>query len=1313
MTTEALAQPGIAPTEKPPCPYVGLDPFGAGDREYFFGRDRDIDLIVANVEAFRLTLLYGPSGVGKSSVLGAGVVPKLAERSEGRPALVIALNSWRDDVSRALDVETWQAATAAGLTLPPTDPAAPLAERLQTWAEHIRGDVFCVFDQFEDYFLYHDKPGERFGVELARALASEGNPANFLISLREDALGQLDRFQPYVPNLFDNYYRLDHLRSDQAREAIVGPVARYNSHRSGPPVEIESALVEDVLAQVRTGEVVVGATGEGRLARAAERDEIETAHLQLVLTRLWEEDIAGGSSVLRAETLVRLGGAAAIVRAHLDDSMAHLPHDAQTLAERVFGQLVTPSGTKIAHTADDLASYAEVGTEELTPVLDYLADGNVRILRGVPPAPSRPDSPRYEIFHDALAPAILDWRHRQVAAEQRADAERQLAASRSSLRRERRRRLRLAGVLVLSLVLLAATGVLLYQSRAAERRQRSERLAAESAEMIEADPTEAARLAVLAWDGDDTDAAADAIRVASSRLLAQRALVGHTAAISSVDVSADGDLTLTTSHDGTSRVWDSGGSPVATLVGHDGPVYGGQFSPDGASILTWSVDGTARSWNAETGTPLAVVDDYDAAGARAADVSADGRLAASPNTAGGVTVWEVANGDVEADLPPPAGSAVTALTFNPADADILFTGHEDGAIRAWSVSAPTEARASVQDPRMFWISAMAVSPDGKTVAAGTGIADLLLWEWSGDEEPVVTFADEHGTEPIVSISFSADGKALVGAARKASVLWRDDGNGWQAAGALEHTDWANSVDIADDFFVSASRDGTVLAGDSRTGQLLADLRGHAGAVMDIVVTPDGAIVTASDDGTARVWRAPTARSLVGHRDWVIDVDVAADDGRTAASAGTDGQVIVWDTNTGAALETIDGIADHEFYSEGLPEMQNVAITGDGNLVVASSRFGDVWLWDLGTGIERPVREWAAFATGLDFEPDGSRLAIATDTGQIQLWDLDDDNANPAATIATGGRWAFIDWSPDGRRIAAGLADGSVAVFDAESLERTHTLRGHRGQVWAVAFSPDSASLATAGQDRTARIWDLASGEERARLAGHDVRLAAIAYLPGGEDDADDDRVVTGDAAGWLGIWDAATGQPLSLARAHGDSLNGLAILEGEAILSAGDDQALRVQSCEVCVPVDELVDRLRERLDALPPAEDLPAAEEASWNAAGRGSCISEYTVGAPAATFDVVDCAEPHQAEVAATFALPGGPFAPYPELDDLATRVDATCDEAFEEYVGIAPSESRFGIYNLVPSEKGWNLSDRSVVCLVLSPDASTIGSARGAGG
>ena len=398
-----MSAPGRPLIGKPGSPYQGLNHYEEQDAPFFFGREVERDLVVANLLAARLTLLYGQSGVGKSSLLLAGAVPLLRETPD---LAVVSFRSWGGDPEAGLSAAI---RAAAGLGLAARE--SRLADTIAAATGQAGRDLVIILDQFEEYFVYHPREdGGAFAVEFPRALSQRELPVSFLISIREDALARLDRFKGRIPDLFGNYLRLDRLDRQAGNDAIVQPLREYERRTAdGARVDIEPQLVEAVLDQVRVGNVQLGQTGEGVIDGGTRESRIEAPFLQLVLTRLWEEEKAAGSPVLRLETLDRLGGAKRIVPDHLNAAMAELSPAERHLAARMFRFLVTPSGTKIAHHVVDLAAYAEATVDEVEPLLDRLSGQQARILRSA-------GEGRFEIYHDVLAAAILDWRARYLLA---------------------------------------------------------------------------------------------------------------------------------------------------------------------------------------------------------------------------------------------------------------------------------------------------------------------------------------------------------------------------------------------------------------------------------------------------------------------------------------------------------------------------------------------------------------------------------------------------------------------------------------------------------------------------------------------------------------------------------------------------------------------------------------------------------------------------------------------------------------------------------------------------------------------------------
>jgi hypothetical protein len=190
------------------CPYVGLQPFEEADRDFFFGRERDQRIIISNLLASPLTILYGSSGVGKSSVLMAGVVPQLRRERPRTP--VVVFRNWVDrEFQLALTRACIEAVWTNAVDQPKPAESLPFDEILRACAEAAHETVLVLLDQFEEYFLYHPKSSdpESFEVQFARAVNRDDVDAGFLIALRDDGLSKLDRFQERIPNLLSNRLR--------------------------------------------------------------------------------------------------------------------------------------------------------------------------------------------------------------------------------------------------------------------------------------------------------------------------------------------------------------------------------------------------------------------------------------------------------------------------------------------------------------------------------------------------------------------------------------------------------------------------------------------------------------------------------------------------------------------------------------------------------------------------------------------------------------------------------------------------------------------------------------------------------------------------------------------------------------------------------------------------------------------------------------------------------------------------------------------------------------------------------------------------
>ena len=911
------------------------------------------------------------------------------------------------------------------------------------------------FFRIAPYFQYHPRMEQKGGLiaEIAKVVNQPDLHVNFLISLREDSYAKLDRLRGHIPTILDICLPIEHLDKQAAQEAITQPIEKYNQEVAlEQSVKITPDLVEALLQGIprveRSGN---GRAGIEKLESILE-NQILSPYLQLVMTRLWDEMVKTNSHCLNLQMLTKLADKNAkddnekitsaiknIVKEHVSATMRSLSAQEQAIAARSFQYLVTPSGTKYAYSVADLANLVGCQSTELDHLLQKLAK-NQRIIRSVGSRPDQPDVQQYEIFHDFLAAAILEWRKQYLEEKQKKqNLQKWILIG--------------LGIVALSSVPLGSIvsyrrGVEIYQLKATQSLQQFE-----AGQQIEAlQQAIKSGQAVQQWVqnnplsfllGPRKQQSISQARFSLQQILAKIQQQNQVSAFSGQQVQAwnfsqDAQTLATGSADGTVRLWSLQTGKLLTPFKASGPVLNLSFSPNGETLATVSVEGTVQRWSWQTGKEQGRF--QATAPTRGLSFSPTSPILAIPSDEGTVQLWNWQTGNQLPHQFKPSG-AILDFSFNPSSPIFAITTG-DGTVQLWNwQTGSQQAKLKSSGP----VFNLCFSADGQTLAALSSEGRVQVWQPQKSPQPVTLPATS--SETVSSLSLNSDGKTLV----------------------------------------TGSTDGTVQLWDWQAGKLQTSFK-VPDAVAYLRFGPDNqTLITVLANGTLSLWTLSKRNEPIAFQSSEPVVDLSfSPDGQTLLAAAPDGAVQVWDWQTGK-LQSSPFKPPKPLSVPGLSR-DGQSLAG----VLADAQTIQVWDWKA-RNLQTPLKA-SSPVNSLDLSWDGKMLATLSVDGTIQVWDW--KTRKKEAELNMSGRVVGLSFSPDGQTLATRLSDGTLQLWGWRSGKPIRNFPIPSSAASNPGFSLDGKTLAIAFTNRTIGVWDL-SGNPIAQFKSSQFTYT-LSFSPDGQ-----------------------------------------------------------------------------------------------------------------------------------------------------------------------------------------------------------------------
>jgi WD40 repeat protein len=1056
------------------------------------GRQQDVNGLVERIsrDDHKLIVIEGQSGVGKSSILQAGLIPALKQKAIGIRDVVPVLQQVYTDWIRELGKRLAEALIERQILPIESETFDSVPILLDQLKKHVEQNLLIVliFDQFEEFFFVCKDPLQRRRFYEFMRECLDIPFVKVILSLREDYLyyllecnDRLVKLDVINNNILDNkiLYYLGNFSKEDAKLVI-------QSLTEQTQFSLEPSLV-DVLVQ--------------DLAR--ELGQVRPIELQVVGAQLQTEKIT------KLEQYQEQGPKEKLVGRFLEEVVKDCGPENEKIAKLVLYLLTNENNTRPFKTRADLERELGVNPGKLDLVLEIFV--NSRLVLKVPALPVE----CFQLVHDYLVSFIRQEQSARLIAELEEEKEqRKLAEAKLNQVLKRQLKAAIAAGILLAILAGSAVGFAL---RAEYQRKRAESIQEGEINAIRAFSE------TLFDSGKDFEALIESVRAGrqlqravgatkdDTRMRLETALLQALyrvrernrlqdskswSRVYGVSFSPNGKTIASAVEDKTVKLWSINGRLLKILKGHGDAVNGVSFSPDGKTIASASSDQTVRLWSID-GTLLKILTGHSDA-VNGISFSPDGKTIASASSDKTVRLWSI-DGTLLKTLTGHS-NAVKGISFSP-DGKTIASASSDQTVRLWSIDGTLLKTLTGHSGAVNGVS---FSPDSKIIASASADGTVKLWRVDGKDKELTLIGYSFGVRNVVrNVSFSPDGKTIASASEDYTMkLWSVDGT------LLKSLVYSNAV-----YAVSFSPDGQTIAsaGADKTvtlrqldNPLLTTLRGHRSYyVRSVSFSPDRkTLASASDDGTVKLWSVDGKKltTLIGHEKVVWSVRFSPD-GKTLASASGDKTVKLWRVSDGKELKALTGHND---------EVYSVSFSPDGKTLASAGNDNTVKLWSVDGTLLKTLDMPSGEIWGLSFSPDGKIIASASSNKTVRLWSVNDGKELKTLTGHSSPVWR-VSFSPDGKTIASASEDNTVKLWSVNDGKELKTLRGHRDWIRGVSFSPDGKMIASGSGDNSVKLWSV-DGTLLKSLQGHSNWVWDVSFSPDGK------TIASASADGTVILW---------------------------------------------------------------------------------------------------------------------------------------------------------------------------------------------------